>query len=185
MDVGVDEEPDAAVGYLLDRRDDLVRERSELTVNEEDAVGSDECTNGSSLALERIEVVGELCGLNLDLAEIGLRGSSCRGTSGPTCAALPLRTRRHRHQCGRCQHRYRETEYRFRHGSRSLKPKAYTEQQLVVLGARCWVLGAGAWCWVLGAGAWCWVLGAGVLGARGRRLVLTAPSSKALSTSTQ
>src|SRR5262245_11715171 len=126
MDVRVDEEPDAAVRYLFDRRDDLVRERGELTVNEEDSVGPDECANRSSLTLERVEVIGELGGLDLDLAEIGLRGSGSLGASGPTCATLPLRARRDRHQCGRCQHRYRETEHRFRHGSRSLKPKAYT-----------------------------------------------------------
>src|SRR4029453_7263339 len=101
MDVSVDEEPDAAVGYLLDRRDDLVRERSELTINEEDAVGSGERPNLSSLARERVEVIGELGGLDLDLAEIGLRGSGCRGASGPPCAALSLRARRDRHQRGR------------------------------------------------------------------------------------
>ena len=58
VDVSVDEEPDAAVGDLLDRRDDLVGERRELAVDEEDAVGSDERANRAALALERVEVVG-------------------------------------------------------------------------------------------------------------------------------
>src|SRR4029453_10533794 len=96
------------------------------TVNQEDSVGPDERANRSSLTLERVEVIGELGGLDLDLAEIGLGGSGSPGASGPTCATLPLRARRDRHQCGGGQHRYRETEHRFRHGSRSLKPKAYT-----------------------------------------------------------
>ena len=56
--VRVDEIPDAAVGDLLDRRDDLVGERRELRVDHEHAVGPGEHADRAALSFERVEVRG-------------------------------------------------------------------------------------------------------------------------------
>ena len=70
--VGVHEQADAAVGNLLDRRDDLVAERRELRVDHQHAVGSRQHANRAALPLQRIEVPGDLRRLDLHLAEVRL-----------------------------------------------------------------------------------------------------------------
>ena len=83
--VRVDDELDRLRRELLDGGGDLVAQRRELRVDHEDAVGPDEHADGAALAVERVELVGDLVGLDLDLAEI--------------LAALGVRKAGSRHQC--------------------------------------------------------------------------------------
>ena len=58
--MGVDQELDPPIGDLLDRRHDLFSQRRELGVDHEHPVGADQRADYPALALERVEVVGEL-----------------------------------------------------------------------------------------------------------------------------
>src|SRR5205085_1533798 len=75
------------------RRNELVGQLRVLGVDLEDPVGTDEHADGAAGSLEGVEVVGQLRGLDLNLAEILLRR---RGGSGRR-----LGERRHRQQSRR------------------------------------------------------------------------------------
>ena len=89
--VGVDDELDRLRRELLDRGGDLVAQRGELRVDHEDAVGSEQDTDRASLAIERVELVGDLVGLDFNLAEIlsALRvGDGGREDKAPTVTMI-------------------------------------------------------------------------------------------------
>ena len=72
VNVRVDQKSDGAIRDLLDGRGDFLAQGRELSVHHEDAVRPREHANRSALTLERVKIVGQLGGLDLDLAEIRL-----------------------------------------------------------------------------------------------------------------
>ena len=70
VQVRVHDELDRLRRELLDRGGDLVAQRRELRVDHEDAIGPDQDADGPALAVERVELVGDLVGFDLNLAEI-------------------------------------------------------------------------------------------------------------------
>ena len=83
--VGVDDELDRLRRQALDRGGDLVAERRELRVDHEYAIRAEQHADRPALAVERVELVGDLVGLDLDLAEVR--------------RALGVRRRGAHHQC--------------------------------------------------------------------------------------
>src|SRR5579864_7180898 len=73
VDMGVDHETDGAVGDLVDGRYDLVGEWSELRVHHESAIRAGEHADHAALSFECVEIASDLSGLDLNLAEVGLR----------------------------------------------------------------------------------------------------------------
>src|SRR5690242_17814292 len=100
----------AAVGDLLDRRCDFLAERCELAVHLEDAVRPRENSDGPPLTIERIEIVRDSVGLDLDFAEVGLR-------------ALRLKTGGNRRRRPGRQYQARESDGRLFHRSMLLPGK--------------------------------------------------------------
>jgi hypothetical protein len=91
--MGVDEEPDPAVGHLLDGRDELVGELRELGVNKQNAIGAGEDAGVADErwphAFESVKIARELRRLDVDLAEIRRLSAARRlgadGRAGETC----------------------------------------------------------------------------------------------------
>ena len=83
--VRIHDELDRLRREAFDRGDDLVAQRRELGVHHEHAIGPEQDANGPSLAVKRVELVGDPVGFDFDLAEIG----------------RALRVRKHgtKHQC--------------------------------------------------------------------------------------
>jgi hypothetical protein len=71
--VCVDQEADGLVGDATDRGDELVGERRELGVDQQDALGARQHADRAALAFQGPEVGCQLGGPDLDLAEVGRR----------------------------------------------------------------------------------------------------------------
>src|SRR5207247_10946640 len=69
----VDHEFNWRLGDLPDGGHNLVVQRGELGVHHEHAIGADQQANCAALTIERVEVVADLVGLDLNVPEILLR----------------------------------------------------------------------------------------------------------------
>ena len=70
VDVSIDQKADRLIRDLMNRRHNLLAQRRKLAVHHENAVRPNQDADGAALPLERIEIIGQLGGLDLDLAEI-------------------------------------------------------------------------------------------------------------------
>src|SRR5438477_6845608 len=98
MHMRIDHETNGPVGDFLDSSHNLVRQRSELRVYHEHPVRARQHADSAALSIERIEIVGDLGGLDLDLTEVLLR--------------LPLTDRRSGDRGQDAQCRIRKSNYR-------------------------------------------------------------------------
>src|SRR5690349_1299721 len=73
MHMRVHHETDGTVGNFLDGRHDLVRQRRELGVYHENPVRTRQHADNTARSIERVEIVGDLSALDLDLAVVLLR----------------------------------------------------------------------------------------------------------------
>src|ERR1700682_4862201 len=71
--MGIDEKANWGIGNLSDCRNDFLSEGSALIIHKENPVRAHQRANGSALTLEGVEIAADFSGLDLNLAEIGLR----------------------------------------------------------------------------------------------------------------
>src|SRR5207244_278826 len=102
MDMGIDHEADRTGVEFLDCGYNFFRERSELAVYHQNAIRTHQYSYVSSIALELIEIVGELCSFDFDLAHVDLLGRGAHGN---------------RHYGERHQRSTRELKCRYSHSS--------------------------------------------------------------------